>query len=164
MRTQAPRLPAGLEAATRDALQAGDGPRAEAALATLFAALARDLATEAEGKVGDAAAPLDARRAAGTRFLEAIWRYWNLIDFIVSQRDPKAALAIRLAFDAAESASRATSPTVAENRGTGATPPRPAPPPSAGDPGALRAPLAQLGKTLTGVVETLATATTRRNS
>jgi hypothetical protein len=136
MRKPDVRLPAGLETRTREALRAGDAPRAEAGLAAVFAALARDLAVEAEAKVADANATRDARVAAGTRFLEAIWRYWNLIDFVVSERDPKAALVVRLAFDDARPVS---------------------------DPAKLVLPLERIAQALTGAVETLAVAT-RRNS
>jgi hypothetical protein len=102
MRAQAARLPAGLEEATRAALRAGDAAGAERGLMVFFAALTRDLALEAGGRLADASEPVPARAAAGRKFLEAIWRYYNLIDFAVSQYDGKAAVAIRLAFDEAE--------------------------------------------------------------
>ena len=153
------RLPAGLDASARAALRAGDAPRAEAALAVVFAALVRDLAGEARTKVMDAGAPADARRVTAARFLEAIWRYWSLIDFVVSQRDPKAAVAVRLAFDEAETLARGTSAPVAANPCAGPRPPAPRSP--AADPGALAAPLARMTETLTGVVQTLALATRR---
>ena len=58
----------------------------------LFAALARDLAVEADRQLGDARA---ARRRARSRrrkkFLEAIWRYYNLVDFAVTQCDARPA-------------------------------------------------------------------------
>jgi hypothetical protein len=133
------RVPAGLDAGARAALRAGDAPRAEAALGVVFAALARDLAVEAQAKLGDAATPAETRRAAATRFLEAIWRYWSLIDFLVSQRDPKAAVAVRLAFDEAETLARGTAAQLT----------------------ALATPLGRLHTTLTGVVQTLALATRR---
>ena len=137
MKAQAARLPAGLEARTQAALRAGDVPRAEAGLAALFAALARDLAVEADRKVVDTAGTAETRIAAANRFLEAIWRYWNLIDFVASQRDPKAAVAIRLAFDEAETFTRGK------------------------DAARLRAPLARITQTLDGVVQTLETVTRR---
>ena len=137
MQAQAARLPAGLEARTQAALRAGDVPRAEAGLAALFAALARDLAVEADRKVVDTAGTAETRIAAANRFLEAIWRYWNLIDFVASQRDPKAAVAIRLAFDEAETFTRGK------------------------DAARLRAPLARITQTLDGVVQTLETVTRR---
>ena len=101
---RAPRgpLPAGLEEATRAALAAGDGPRAERGLMVFFAALIRDLALEADRRLADTREPAPARAATGQKFLEAIWRYYNLVDFAVGQYDPKAAVAVRLAFDEAE--------------------------------------------------------------
>ena len=92
----------GLDDAIRNALKAGDGRAAERGLMVFFAALIRDLALEADRQVGDQGAPVATRAAAGRKFLEAIWRYYNLIDFAVSQRDPKASTAMRLAFDEAE--------------------------------------------------------------
>jgi hypothetical protein len=102
MQARAARLPAGLEEATRAALRAGEAAGAERGLMIFFAALTRDLALEADGRLADASEPMPARAAAGRKFLEAIWRYYNLIDFAVSQYDGKAAVAIRLAFDEAE--------------------------------------------------------------
>jgi hypothetical protein len=52
--------------------------------------------------VSDPATAGQARAAAGRKFLDAIWRYYNLIDFALSQRDPKASADMRLAFDEAE--------------------------------------------------------------
>ncbi len=80
---------------------------------TFFAALARDLALEAERQVSDRSVPAEVRAAAGRKFLEAIWRYYNLIDFAVSQYDPKAAVAVRLAFDEAEGLAKGTAPVAA---------------------------------------------------
>jgi hypothetical protein len=99
---RATRLPVGLDDAIRGALEAGDGRAAERGLMVFFAALIRDLALEADRQVGDQAAPVTTRATAGRKFLEAIWRYYNLIDFAVSQRNPKASTAMRLAFDEAE--------------------------------------------------------------
>ncbi len=102
MRARAARLPAGLEAATRAALERDDAADAEGHLMLFFSALARDLARDAERQLAEAATPRAARLAIGQRFLEAIWRYYNLIDFAVSTRDSKTSVAMRLAFDEAE--------------------------------------------------------------
>ncbi|MGH7325649.1 MAG: hypothetical protein ACREJ9_13540 [Candidatus Rokuibacteriota bacterium] len=106
MRARAARLPAGLpaglEAATRAALERGDAADAEGHLMLFFSALARDLARDAERQLAEAATPPATRLAIGQRFLEAIWRYYNLIDFAVSTRDSKTSVAMRLAFDEAE--------------------------------------------------------------
>ena len=102
MQTQAARLPTGLETSTRAALQRGDGKAVELDLALFFAALARDLALEAERKLAGAGASPEARAAAGAKFLEAIWRYYNLVDFAISERDSRTAVAVRLSFEDAE--------------------------------------------------------------
>jgi hypothetical protein len=102
MRAKAAGLPPGLESGTRAALQAGDAPEVERRLMIFFAALARDLALEAGRQLADARLAPAARATAGPRFLEAIWRYYNLIDFAVAMRDAKTSVAVRLAFDEAE--------------------------------------------------------------
>jgi hypothetical protein len=98
MRARAPALPEGLEARTRAALDAGDAAEVERGLMVFFAALGHDLALEADRQLaaGAAAAP------TGSRFLEAIWRYYNLVDFAVSRRDARASVAMRLAYDDAD--------------------------------------------------------------
>jgi hypothetical protein len=103
MRAQAARLPEGLEAATRAAIVARDTARAERGLMVFFAALARDLALVADRQLADQAIPPPDRAAAAWKLLEAIWRYYNLVDYTVGQYDAKAAAGIRLAYDDAES-------------------------------------------------------------
>jgi hypothetical protein len=98
MRTRAAALPDGLEARTRAAFDAGDAFEVERGLMVFFAALGRDLALEAERQLAAGAAPAP----TGARFLEAIWRYYNLVDFAVSRRDARASVAMRLAYDDAE--------------------------------------------------------------
>jgi hypothetical protein len=124
MRAKAAGLPPGLEAATREALRAGDAAEAERLLMVFFAALGRDLALEAERQVGDSRLSRKARLERGERFLEAIWRYYNLVDFVVSQQDSKASVAIRLAFDEAESVVKGpAAPGVAKVPAPGSQPP-----------------------------------------
>jgi hypothetical protein len=103
MRARAAALPPGLESRTRAALQARDAAAVEQGLMTFFIALAHDLAREADRQL--AAAPT-APVATAQRFLEAVWRYYNLVDFAVGQRQPTASTAMRLAYDDAESAVR----------------------------------------------------------
>ena len=105
-----------------------------------FVALTRDLALEADRQVADAGAPREARLASSRKFLEAIWRYYNLVDFAVTQYDPKAATAVRLAFDEAEG--------YAKSAGDG-------------DPDQLRGPFQQMVRVLTGVIETSPTSARR---
>src|SRR5207253_346334 len=73
----------------------------ERRLMIFFAARARDLAREAARQTADPTRSREARAAIGARFLEAIWRYYNLVDFAVAQRDDTTSVAIRLAFDEA---------------------------------------------------------------
>jgi hypothetical protein len=102
MRAHAAALPADLERGTRAALAAGDGREVERRLMVFFAALSRDLALEADRQLARPGATADAQVATGRKFLEAIWRYYNLVDFAVATRDNKASVAMRLAFDEAE--------------------------------------------------------------
>jgi hypothetical protein len=153
MRAQAARLPAGLEERTHAALAAGDGPRAERGLMIFFAGLVRDLALEADRRLADATEAPSARVAAAQKFLEAMWRYYNLVDFVVSQNDPKAAVAIRLAFDEAEGDTKAppaaAGGTIApESRGV------PARPVAAPSPEKMREPLRRIARSLSGLIET----------
>jgi hypothetical protein len=105
MRARAATLPAGLENRTRAALEARDAAGVERGLMVFFVALAHDLAREADRQLAAGKAP---PVATAQRFLEAIWRYYNLVDFAVGQRDPRASTAMRLAYDEAESALRAS--------------------------------------------------------
>jgi len=128
MKARAATLPTGLETRAQTALAAGDAPGVERVLMVFFAALARDLAVEGERQLAGGA---DAA-AVGPRFLEAIWRYYNLVDFAVGQRDAKASVAMRLAYDDAEGATR----------------------PGATDRGRLRETLRRMAQILGGVVDT----------
>jgi hypothetical protein len=138
MRSRAATLPEGLEGRARAALVARDAAEAERALAIFFVALARDLAREADRQLAAGAAPA----TIGPRFLEAIWRYYNLADFVVGQRDARASVAMRLAYDDAETLAR----------------------PASGAPDAtrLRASFARLAQILGNLIET--TTPVRRNS
>jgi len=156
MRVQAARLPAGLEEATRAALGAGDGGRAERGLVVIFASLSRDLALEADRRLAATKEPAAARVAAGQKFLEAIWRYYNLVDFAVGQYDPKAAVAVRLAFDDAEGYARGGTSA------GGKAGPKPAPvagrASQAPDPEKMREALQRMARTLSGLIDTSMTA------
>jgi len=139
MRARAAGLPPDMEQTTRAAIQAGDARAAELHLTIFFAGLARDLAREGERQLADSTAGAEVRAAVGRRFLEAIWRYYNLIDFVLSQRDNKAAVAVRLAFDEAEA-------SVKSDRARPAV-----------DPDRLRQPLRRIADTLGRVIEQFAT-------
>jgi hypothetical protein len=155
MRTRAGRLPPGLEDATRTALAAGDAPRAERGLMIFFAALSRDLAAETDRRLADASEAPEARVAAARKFLEAIWRYYNLVDFAATQSDPKAAVAIRLAYDQAEGHALAMTPGGAGATEAGRSPARPT---AAPDPAVLRAPIQRMERALVALIETSTTA------
>src|SRR2546425_12783823 len=98
MRAHAATLPAGLEDGTRAALAASEGAEVERRLMIFFAALARDLALEADRRLAEAGGTAESRAATGRKFLEAIWRYYNLVDFAVAPRDNKTSVAARLPF------------------------------------------------------------------
>ena len=128
---QAATLPPGLDQSIRDALKAGDVRRAETGLMVFFAALVRDLALRAHSQLADVHASPAGRLAGGGKILEAIWRYYNLVDFAVSERDPKAATAVRLAFEDAEAQTKVSAP----------------------QPERMRPPLATIARVLAGVIE-----------
>jgi hypothetical protein len=91
-----------LDAAIGTALKAGDAHGAESGLVVFFAVVMRNLVLEADRQVSDRSSSADARADAARRLLEATWRYYNLVDFAISQRNPPASTAMRLAFDEAE--------------------------------------------------------------
>ncbi len=157
MRAQAARLPGGLEEATRAALGAGDGPRGERCLMVFFATLIRDLALDADRRLAGTREAAAARVAAGQKFLEAIWRYYNLVDFAVTQYDPRAAVAVRLAFDEAEGYAQG-----GKAAGGGSVGPEArgvtARAVTAPDPERMREPLQRIARTLSGLIETSTTA------
>ena len=136
MRAHAATLPAGLEDETRAALATSDGPEVERRLMIFFAALARDLALEADRRLAEAGGTAESRAATGRKFLEAIWRYYNLVDFAVATRDNKTSVAVRLAFDEAETYVKPA---------TGAAAPA--------DPARLRPPLQRIAQVLSTLIE-----------
>jgi hypothetical protein len=148
MREQAAALPTGLEAETRAALGAGDLPGVERALMVFLAALARNLAVQAQQQMGAPGVSAEARMASARLFLEAIWRYYNLIDYAASRRAPAISVAVRLAFDDAETLARG--PQVA-----GAAGPASGKAPGAApvDPLKLREPLQRISRALGELIE-----------
>jgi hypothetical protein len=144
MRAQAATLPPGLEDGTRAALRASDGPEAERRLMIFFAALARDLAVEAHRQLGEPGVTPETRAATGRKFLEAIWRYYNLVDFAVAMRDSKSSVAVRLAFDEAEGYVKPA---------TGGAAPD--------DPAKARQPIQRIAQVLSTLIETSSTSARR---
>jgi len=110
LRARASTLPPGLEASIAGALQGRDAGRAEGGLMIFFMALIRELVAEADRHLADTAIAAEARATTGRKLLEAVWRYYNLVDFAVTQRDVKAATGIRLAFEEAEEFVKPKSP------------------------------------------------------
>ena len=151
MRAHAAALPADLEEGTRAALAAGDGREVERRLMVFFAALSRDLALEADRQLARPGAAADAQIATGRKFLEAIWRYYNLVDFAVATRDNKASVAVRLAFDEADASVKP---------GVGGAAPA--------NPENLRKPLQRIAQVLSSLIESSAPPSSstppRRNS
>jgi len=156
MQKHASRLPDGLEATTRAAIRAGDARGAERGLMVFFVVLARDLALEADRRLADAREPAEARIAAGRKFLEAIWRYYNLVDFAVTQYDSKAGVAIRLAFDEAEGYTKDPVGSTATEPASKAARPAAVP-----DPAKMREPIRRIAQTLSGLIETSSTSQRR---
>ncbi len=157
MRARADRLPAGLEEATRAALVAGDGPRAERGLTVFFAVLTRDLALEADRRLADTREGAAERVTTGLKLLEAMWRYYNLVDFNVGQYDPKAAVTVRLAFDEAEGYAQGSPVPAANPAGNNVAPESrrvPARPLAAPAPEQMREPIQRIARTLSGLIET----------
>jgi len=159
MLAMAGRLPPALDSRVAGSLREQRGAEAERGLVIFLAALTRDLALEAERQVSDASVATDIRAAAGRKFLEAIWRYYNLVDFAISQYDPKAAVAVRLAFDEAEGLAKSPATPVAANPGSGSRPA--ARGTDVQSPERLRQPLARIAQALAGVVDST---TARRSS
>jgi hypothetical protein len=143
LRARATALPAGLDEGIRAALAAGDAPAAEHGLMVFFLRLVHELALEADRQTAPAVAPAPARAVAARRFLEAIWRYYNLVDFDLSQRDSAAAAGVRLAFEEAEEAVKEGAEEDGVDR--------------------IGGPLRTIARIVAGVIETSAT-TARRDS
>jgi hypothetical protein len=140
LRARAQTLPPGLEVSIAGALEARDAGRAEGGLMIFFMALIRELVAEADRHLADTTVAAEARAATGRKLLEAVWRYYNLVDFAVTQRDAKAATGIRLAFEEAEELVKPRSPA----------------------PERARAALARIDRLTGAVIE--ASSTTRRDS
>jgi hypothetical protein len=160
MRARAADLPAGLEAATRGAIAAGDAPATERWLMVFFAALARDLAREADRRLADTGESAEARGASGRKFLEAITRYYSLIDFAVTQHDSRTGVAVRLALDDAEGYAKGFGAPPAGVPGStlkGTT----GQPVATPDPAKMREALQRIAQTLSRLIET-SSASTRR--
>lgn len=95
-------LPAGLEDGLRASLRARDLPGVELRLSIVLAFLTGERVREAVARVRDPGPPPERRQEDARKILNAAWRYYNLADFVVSQQNPKAAVALRMAFEDAQ--------------------------------------------------------------
>ena len=86
----------------RAAIARRDAPGTELALARFFLVIVRGLVSEAVSRVQDAALTERVKADQALKLLAAGWRYYNLADYAIYQRDVKAALGVRLAFEDAE--------------------------------------------------------------
>ena len=86
----------------RSALARADAPGTELALTRFFLVVLRGLLDEALGRVNDPALAEQVKADQALTLLAAGWRYYNLVDYTLYQREAKAALRIRLAFGDAE--------------------------------------------------------------
>jgi len=108
-------------------------------------------------RLADAREPAQARVTTGLKLLEAIWRYYNLVDFNVGQYDPKAAVTVRLAFDEAEGYAQGSPVPAANPAGNNVAPESrrvPARPLAAPAPEQMREPIQRIARTLSGLIET----------
>ena len=124
-----------------------------------LAALARNLALEAQQQVSAPGVGPEARMAAGRLFLEAIWRYYNLIDYAASRRAPKISVAVRLAFDDADGLAKSTAAPVTATPASGNKAAATAVP---ADPLKLREPLQRIAQALGELIETSSSRTRTR--
>ncbi|HEY7677636.1 MAG TPA: hypothetical protein VIG69_11220 [Candidatus Methylomirabilis sp.] len=83
----------------RGALARRDAPGTELALLRFFLVVVRDLAGEALRRVNDPGLAERAQAEQALKLLAAGWRYYNLVDYTLYQREAKAALRARLAFE-----------------------------------------------------------------
>lgn len=93
------RLPSGLEDGLRAALRAQNLPEVELRLALFLAFLTRERITGAAARLREPRLPPADRREQARKLLNAAWRYYNLADFVVGRRDPKASVTVRMAFE-----------------------------------------------------------------
>ncbi len=116
-------IPAGLEDDLRAALRARDLPGMELRLSIFLAFLTQTRVRDAAARLRAAGVPPERRRDDARRILNAAWRYYNLADFVVSQQNAKASVALRIAFEDAQTyvGGMLADPMWAPGAGSGAT-------------------------------------------
>lgn len=92
-------LPPGLEDGLRASLKAKDLPGAELRLTIFLAFLTKERVADAMAKLKNRDLSPELRRDHARKVLDAAWRYYNLADFVISMRNPKASVAVRMAFE-----------------------------------------------------------------
>jgi hypothetical protein len=95
-------LPHGLEDGLRAALRGRDGPGAELRLAIVLGFLTRERLADARQRLRASGGSPERRRDQARKLLNAAWRYYNLADFVVSARDARAGVAVRMGFEDAQ--------------------------------------------------------------
>ena len=96
-------LPPGLEDGLRASLKASDLPGAELRLSIFLAFLTRERVGDAIARMKDPGMAREQRWEQVRKVLNAAWRYYNLADFVISKQNAKAAVALRMAFEDAQS-------------------------------------------------------------
>jgi hypothetical protein len=95
-------LPPALEDGLRASLKAKDLPGVELRLSIFLAFLTKERIRDAVTRLKDAGISPAERREQSQKILNAAWRYYNLADFVISKQDPKASVALRMAFEDAQ--------------------------------------------------------------
>ena len=96
-------LPPGLEDGLRAALKAKDLPGVELRLSIFLAFLTKERVRDALTKLHDPGISRELRWEQVRKILNAAWRYYNLADFVIMQLNAKASVALRMAFEDAQS-------------------------------------------------------------
>ncbi|MBI4589603.1 MAG: hypothetical protein HY725_12255 [Candidatus Rokubacteria bacterium] len=96
-------LPRGLEDGLRAALKSKDLPGAELRLSIFLAFLTKERVRDAVKRLKDPGLSPEERWGQARKILNAAWRYYNLADFVIMQRDAKASAVIRMGFEDAQS-------------------------------------------------------------
>lgn len=92
-------LPPGLEDGLRASLKVNDLPGAELRLSIFLAYLTRERIRDAVARLRDSGMAPAERREQARKILNGAWRYYNLADFVISQQNAKASVALRMAFE-----------------------------------------------------------------
>jgi hypothetical protein len=95
-------LPPRLEDDLRAAFKAKNLPGVELRLSLFLAFMTRERIKVAAGRLQEPGLDADQRREQARKLVNGAWRYYNLADFVISRQDPKASVALRTAFEDAQ--------------------------------------------------------------